>query len=77
MRWEQERNEHDRYYCDVSKMAQIWNWHRQSLPNFSRLEHAQAIHKHTEQLTTPLGSISFVNATIKYMYMMVANSYKM
>ena len=77
-RWEQERNGRDGYYCDVSKMAQIWNWHRQPLLNyFSRLEQAQAIHKHTEQLTTPLGSISFVDATIRYMYMMVANSYKM
>ena len=44
---------------------------------FLCLEHAQATHKHTEQLPNQIGSISFVDATIRYVYLMVANSYKM
>ena len=45
------------------KMAQIWNRHTDNL--FSRflcLEHAQDAHEHTEQPTTQLGSVSFVDA---------------
>ena len=44
-------------------MAQIWNRHTDNL--FSRflcLEHAQDAHEHTEQPTTQLGSVSFVDA---------------
>ena len=45
------------------KMAQIWNRHTDNL--FSRflcLEHAQDAHELTEQPTTQLGSVSFVDA---------------
>ena len=34
-----------------------------SFLNFSRLEHAQTAHEHTEQPTTQLRSVSFVDAT--------------
>ena len=34
-----------------------------SFLDFARLEHAQAIHEHTEQPTTQLGSVSFFDAT--------------
>ena len=43
-------------------MAQIWNRTTTSFLDFSRLEHAQATHEHTEQPTTQLGSASFVDA---------------
>ena len=43
-------------------MEQIWNRTTTSFLGFLRLEHAQATHEHTEQLTTRLGSVSFVDA---------------
>ena len=46
------------------KMTQIWNRTTTSFLDFSRIEHAQATHEHTEQLTTQLGSVSFVDAII-------------
>ena len=48
------------------KIAQIWNntptTPTTSFLDFSRLEHAQAAHEHTEQPTTQLESVSFVDA---------------
>ena len=44
-------------------MAQIWNRHTDNLfSRFLHLEHAQDAQEHTEQPTTQLGSVSFVDA---------------
>ena len=65
---QRESNENDEYYYDANillwyfKMAQIRNRTPTSFLDFSRLEHAQATHEHTEQPTTLLGSVSFIDA---------------
>ena len=48
------------------KMAQIWNLHSDNLfSRFLLMEHAQAAYEHTEQPTTQLGSVSFVDAVTR------------
>ena len=56
-------------------MAQISNRTTTSFLDFSHLEQAQAIHEHTEQPTTQLGSISFVDAIKLYYKRCLAEVY--
>ena len=51
--------------CDISRWRIFGtNTPATSFLDFSHLEHAQATHEHTEQPTTQLESISFVDANI-------------
>ena len=45
-------------------MAKIWSRTTTSFLDFSPLENTQATHEHTEQPTTQLGSVSFVDAIV-------------
>ena len=51
--------------CDVSRWRRFGtNTPTTSFLDFSRLENAQATHKHTEQPRTQLESVSFVDTNI-------------
>ena len=63
------------YILWLLKMAQISNRTTTSFLDFSHLEQAQAIHEHTEQPTTQLGSISFVDAIKLYYKRCLAEVY--
>ena len=50
-------------YCDISRWRRFGtNTLTASFLDFLCLKHAQDTHKHTEQSTTQLGSVSFVDA---------------
>ena len=49
-------------YCDVSRRRRLETDTLSPFLDFSRLEHAQVAHEHTENPTTQLGRVPFVDA---------------